>query len=106
MHVRHADLAAHPIPVVLVDHAERDLAAVDLVGDRLVVRIDVAAGVRLDAVQPRLGRRFAVGAEHGGHDRLEVGLACRKGELALLSGIGEPEHRGLEDAALLIKFGL
>ena len=40
--------ARMPVPVVLVDDPERDRAAVDLVGDRLVVGVDVAAGVRLD----------------------------------------------------------
>ena len=50
VHVGRADLGSHPVPVVLVDDAEGDRAAVHLVGDGLVVGIDVAAGVGLDAL--------------------------------------------------------
>ena len=88
-----SELGAHAVPVVLVDHAESDGAAVDLVGDRLVVRVDVAAGVRLDRFQPLQRGRFAVGARDGGDDRLEVGLARGEGELALVLGVGQLQDR-------------
>ena len=40
--VARPELGLHPVPVVLVDHAEGHRAAVDLVGDGLVVGVDVA----------------------------------------------------------------
>jgi hypothetical protein len=61
VHVRCAKLGSQPIPVVLIHDAEGDGAAVDLVRDRLVVGIDVAAGVCVDALQPFQSGRFTVG---------------------------------------------
>ena len=40
--VARPQLGLHPVPVVLVDHPERHRAPVDLVGDGLVVGVDVA----------------------------------------------------------------
>ena len=52
VHVRRADLGPQSVPVVLVDHTEGHRAPIDLVGDGLVVGIDLASGVGLDPVEP------------------------------------------------------
>ena len=63
VHVGRAELGPHPVPVVLVDDPEGHRATVHLVGDRLVVRVDVAAGVGLDPLEPSSAAACAVGAD-------------------------------------------
>ena len=70
-----ADLGPLPVPVVLVDDAEGDLAAVDGAGERLVAGVVVTPGVRLDRLEPAQRRRLAVGPRDARDDRLEVRLA-------------------------------
>ena len=94
MDVGGSELSLHPVPVVLVHHSEGDCAAVDLVGDRLVVRVDVTAGVGLDAVEPRQGGGLAVGAVDRGDDRLEVRLTRGDSQLAFVLGVGQSQDRG------------
>ena len=94
MDVARSELGLHPVPVVLVDHAEGDRAPVDLVGDGLVVGVDVAAGVGLDARPARRRLGLAVGVGDRGDDGLEVGLARGERQLALVLGVGELQHRG------------
>ena len=53
VHGRRAHLLAQPVPVVVVDQAELDLALVDLRHQRLVVGVGVAPALRLDRLEPR-----------------------------------------------------
>ena len=93
VHGRRTDLRPLSIPVVLVDDPERHLPPVDLVGDGLVVRVDVAGGVALQCLQPAERRRVAVGAGHRRDDGLEVGLRPRQCDLALPLGLGQVHGR-------------
>jgi hypothetical protein len=84
-----ADLGPHPVPVVLIDQPERYGSLVDLVGNRLVIGVDVPAGVGLDALEPALRGGSAVGPQVRGDDRLEVGLLGRDGQLPLVLRVSE-----------------
>ena len=64
------------------------------IGDGLVVGVDVPGGVGAYRRQPRQRGRLAVGLLVGGDDGLEVGLAGRECQLALVLRVGELADRG------------
>ncbi len=81
--------ALFAVPVVLIDDPQRDLTAVDLVGERFVVRVRVAARVGLDRLQPAEGSLFPIGAGDGGDDGLEVRLAACETDPTAPLGVGQ-----------------
>ena len=86
-----AELEPQPVPVVLIDHAGGDVAAVDGGDDRLVVLVDL--GVALEPGEPPGGRRLAVLRDDGADDRREVGVGRGDRDLALPLRLREVEQR-------------
>src|SRR4029079_1846194 len=86
VHLRHVlavgtGLALVLEPVVVVDHAARDLAGVDRLQDGAVALVDLR--VLLQPLEPGFGGSLTLEREHRAHDGLEVGTARANSHLAL-----------------------